>query len=102
VIAEFSPADIDWETLQPMGPISVSKWKVDFDDFEHEVVVERWKLPDKSDLVELSVKVDPGEATKASDAFLSFLAGRGLGIEDDQQTKTRGALTFFSKGTGFD
>jgi len=102
LVAEFGPAAITWDDLGPMGPIAVSKWKVGFDDFDHEIVVERWKLPDKSDLVELSIKVEPGAATKASDDFLSFLEQRGLVIEDDQQTKTRGALTFFTAGTGFD
>ena len=102
LIEEFSPANISWDALTPMGPIDVSKWKVGFDDFDYEIVVERWKLPDKSDLVELSIKAEPGKAVEASEDFLAFLTKRGLVIEEDQQTKTRGALTFFTAGTGFD
>ena len=102
LIEEFSPADISWDDLTAMGPIEVSKWKVDFDDFDYEIVVERWKLPDKSDLVELSIKTEPGKAVQASEEFLTFLTKRGLVVEEDQQTKTRGALTFFTVGTGFD
>src|SRR5690349_9552862 len=102
LIREFSPATITRDDLQPMGPIRVSKWEVEYDDFDYEVVVERWKLPDKSDLVELSVKTEPGKVGEASEEFLALLAKQGLVIDEDQQTKTRGALTYFTVGTGFD
>lgn len=102
LIAEFGPQDVGWNALTPMGPIAVQKWKIDARKLGHEIVVERWKLPDKSDLVELSIKVEPGEATAAADAFLAFLEAMGLEVSGDQQTKTRGALTFFTTGQGFD
>ena len=102
LIAEFGPQEIGWEALTTMGPIAVHKWKIDAKKLGHEIVVERWKLPDKSDLVELSIKVAPGEATEAEEAFMALLAAMGLEISGDQQTKTRGALTFFSTGQGFD
>jgi len=102
LVAEFGPPDVGWDDLTMMGPIAVSKWKAEFEDFDHEIVAERWKLPDGSDLVELSIKVEPGQATQASSDFMAFLEGHGLEIGGDQQTKTRGALTYFTSGTGFD
>lgn len=102
LISEFGPREVGWEALTPMGPIAVQKWKISARKLGHEIVVERWKLPDKSDLVELSIKVAPGEATVAADAFLGFLEAMGLEISGDQQTKTRGALTYFTTGQGFD
>jgi hypothetical protein len=93
---------VGWEALTAMGPIAVQKWKIDPKRLGQEVVVERWRLPDKSDLVELSIKVEPGEATVAADAFMAFLEALGVEVEGDQQTKTRGALTFFTTGQGFD
>lgn len=102
LVAEFAPRGIEWEALMPMGPIAVNKWKTEWEDFPHEVTVERWELPDGSDLVELSIKVEPGEASSAYDVFLDGLATQGLTIEDDQQTKTRGAFTYFTTGKGFD
>ena len=102
LIQEFGPADVGWDDLVAMGPIAVSKWTAEWDEFGHEVVVERWLLPDKSDLVELSIKVEPGQATTASDEFLAFLESIGLEVDGDMQTKTRGALTFFTTGEGFD
>jgi len=102
LIAEFGPKEVGWEALTPMGPIAVQKWKIDPKKLGHEVVVERWRLPDKSDLVELSIKVQPGQATAAADSFLSYLESLGVEVGGDQQTKTRGALTFFTTGQGFD
>lgn len=102
LIAEFGPKEVGWDALVPMGPIAVQKWKMGAKRLGHEVVVERWKLPDTSDLVELSIKVAPGEATAAADAFLAFLGAMGMEVSGDQQTKTRGALTFFTTGQGFD
>jgi hypothetical protein len=102
LIAEFGPETVGWEALTPLGPIAVQKWKLDPKKLGHEVVVERWKLPDKSDLVELSIRVEPGDATAAADAFRAFLEALGLEVSGDQQTKTRGALTYFTTGQGFD
>jgi hypothetical protein len=102
LITEFGPADVGWDALTVMGPIEVRKWKVELDDFEHEIVAEAWKLPDASDLVELSIKVEPGQASDAAAAFTALLEGRGLDVSGDMQTKTKGALRFFTTGTGFD
>lgn len=102
LIAEFGPTDVGWDGLTTMGPIQVQKWKVAAKKLGREIVAERWKLPDGSDLVELSIKVEPGEATEAAGDFTSYLESLGLDVGGDQQTKTRGALTFFTTGKGFD
>ena len=102
LITEFGPKDVGWDALTTMGPIKVHKWKVDAKELGREVVAERWKLPDGSDLVELSIKVEPGEATGAAEAFTRYLESLGLDVDGDQQTKTRGALTYFTTGKGFD
>lgn len=102
LIESFGPDHVDWDDLVAMGPIAVSKWKVEWEGFDHEVVVERWLLPDNSDLVELSTKVPPAEASTAAQEFLDLLTSFGLEVDGDQQTKTRGALTFFTTGEGFD
>ena len=102
LIEEFGPADVGWDTLTVMGPIDVQKWKVDFPGFPHDVVAERWILPDGSDLVELSITVRPGEAADTTTDFSEFLAKHGLDVDGDQQTKTKGALAFFTAGKSFD
>lgn len=101
LLEAFGPREVGWDDLVIMGPIDVRKWKVEFDGFAHEVTAERWILPDRSDLIELSIKVEPGEAGPAADAFTAFLEGRGLDVGGDQHTKARGALLFFTAGVGF-
>lgn len=102
LIADFGPPDVGLDALTTMGPIAVQKWKVDPSALEYEVVAERWKLPDGSDLVELSIKVEPEDATRAHEDFMDYLESRGIEVSGDQQTKTRGALAFFTTGEGFD
>ena len=74
------------------------QWKLEPKGFPHEVTVEEWVLPDGSDLVELSIKVDPKDAAGAGADFDAFLRSRGIDPEGDQQTKTRAALRYFTDG----
>ena len=69
-------------------------------DFDYEVTIEEWVLPDDSDLVELSVKAEPGSAAQASKAFMELLRSRHIDTDGDQQTKTRSALRYFTTGVG--
>ena len=101
LIDEHAPAEIVWEDLAVLGPVEVRKWEVQPEDFDYEVTIEEWVLPDDSDLVELSVKVDPADAAKANDAFKELPRGRGIDTEGDAQTKTR-ALRYFTTGVGIE
>ena len=53
-------------------------------------------------LVELWIKVEPGEAATATDEFLEFLRRNGFDTEGDPQTKTRAAPRYFTTRVGFD
>jgi hypothetical protein len=89
-------ADQDRDRLRPLGPVQVHKWEVDHKELDNEVTVEEWVLPDRSDLVELSIKVDPNEAVEANERFVDYLRSRGFDTEGGQQTKTRAALEYFT------
>jgi hypothetical protein len=102
LIEQYGPKGIDVDSLTVLGPVDVSRWKVEPEGLDWEVTIERWVLPDRSDLVELSVKADPNEAGDAATAFLEFLQTRGLDIAGDQQTKTKAALRYFTTGKGID
>lgn len=43
-----------------LGPIEVEKWEWRPPGFPHEASIEEWVLPDKSDFLELSIKVAYG------------------------------------------
>jgi len=102
LILEHAPAEVSWEDLTVLGPVQVRKWKLDPKAFAHDITAEEWVLPDGSDLIELSIKVEPGESDTASEEFLAFLRSKSFDTEGDQQTKTRGALRFFTTGEGLD
>jgi hypothetical protein len=89
-------APVDWERLRLLGPVNVHKGEFEPKDLGHEVTVEEWVLPDRSDLVEISIKVDPNEAVEANERFVDFLRSRGFDTEGEQQTKTRTALEYLT------
>lgn len=102
LLEEHAPAGISWDDLTVLGPVDVRKWEVQPEGFDYEVTIEEWVLPDDSDLVELSVKAESADASKAKNAFVELLHGRGIDTEGDAQTKTRAALRYFTTGIGIE
>jgi hypothetical protein len=98
LIREYKPEAVSWDDLKVLGPIEVEKWEWNPPGFPHEVTIEEWVLPDKSDFLELSIKVDPEEAIEAGDAFRTLLVEHKLDPDGDSQAKTRWALAFFTRG----
>jgi hypothetical protein len=97
LLEEHAPAEVGWDRLSVLGPIEVRKWETTPKDFAREITVEEWVLPDGSDLVEISVKVEPAETAGAKVEFDDYLRSRGVDTRGDQQTKTRTALTYFTR-----
>ena len=56
-----------------------------------------WLYPDGSRVLELSTKCAPAEAFQVAAEARSFLAGKGVDLSGEQQTKTRKALQYFAK-----
>ena len=84
------------DELSVLGPIFVLKLKLNPDGFSRRLVVEMWLYPDGSRVVELSTKCLPGEGLAVATEAREFLAAKGIEVSEDQQTKTRTALEFFS------
>jgi hypothetical protein len=78
LIREYKPDKVSWDDLNVLGPIEVEKWEWKAPGFPHEVTIEEWVLPDKSDFLELSIKVNPKEAIEAGDAFGALLVEHKL------------------------
>jgi hypothetical protein len=97
LIREYKPKGVAWDGLDVLGPVDVRKWEWDPKGFPHDVTIEEWVLPDKSDFIELSIKVDPDEAIGAATSFRDLLVARELDPDGDQQAKTRWALEFFTR-----
>ena len=75
------------------------RWKFRNEGLPYELCVEEWRLPDKRNVIEVSIKVKPPEAAAAQAALDGFLAELGIALETRQQTKTLTALEYFATGT---
>jgi hypothetical protein len=98
--AEHAPEGVGLDDLTVMGPIMVFKLKVTPPDLQRRVVGEMWVYPDGSRIVELSTKCTPSEPFQVAAEVKAFLAKRGISMRDEQRTKTRAALDFFTGDRG--
>jgi hypothetical protein len=94
--AEHAPAGLGLDDLAVLGPVTVMKLKFRPPDLGRRLVAEVWVYPDGSRLLELSTKCSPSEPFQVAAETRAFLAGRGIDIASEQQTKTRTALAFFA------
>src|SRR5262245_29957124 len=97
--AEHAPEGIGLDDLTVLGPIPTLRLKTRPEGFGRKLVGELWLYPDGSQIVELSTKALPSEAFQAAAETRGFLAGIGVDLEAEQQTKTKTALEFFTKNT---
>lgn len=96
--AEHAPKGIELDKLAILGPINVLKLKFRPPDFYHRrFVAELWNYPDGSRILELSTKCPPHEAFEVAAETKAYLAGHGMDLFAEQQTKTRVALEFFAR-----
>ena len=95
--AEHAPEGIELDDLSVLGPIFVLKLKYLPKAFDRRLVAEMWLYPDGSRILELSTKCAPDEAFQVAAETRSFLAGKGVDLGGEQETKTRKALEFFCR-----
>jgi hypothetical protein len=97
LVAAYAPEGIGLDALEVLGPVDARKWELDdLDGFPYTLYVEEWSLPDATHFIELSFKVDPGEADAAQAAFRAFLTGKHVTVGGDQTPKTPRVLEFFA------
>jgi hypothetical protein len=95
--AAHAPEGLKLDDLSILGPIFVLKLRWAPAGYERKLVAELWLYPDNSMILELSTKCAPSETFDVSAETIAFLEQRGVGLTGDQQTKTKKALTFFSR-----
>jgi hypothetical protein len=95
--AENAPEGLALDDLSVLGPIFVLKLKFSPEGYDRKLVAEMWMYPDNSRILELSTKCVPSEAFQAAAEARVYLAGQGVDLEGEQETKTRKALEFFSE-----
>ncbi|HEV3351697.1 MAG TPA: hypothetical protein VG076_02170 [Acidimicrobiales bacterium] len=87
---------IDLDSLNVLGPITLLKLKFSPKELGRRMVAEAWFYPDGSRILELSTKCAPSEAFQVAAETKACLAGHGVDLTGEQQTKTSTALKFFS------
>ena len=95
--AAHAPAGLSLDDLSILGPIFVLKLNFQPKEFGRRMVAELWFYPDGSRILELSTKCTAADAFQVAAEARSFLAGKGVNLNGRQETKTKAALTFFSK-----
>jgi hypothetical protein len=93
-----APEGIGLDDLSVLGPINVFKLKSPPGPYGRRLVVELWLYPDYSRILELSTKVAPAETFQAVAQGRAFLAEKGLDLTGEQQTKTKTALRYYTRG----
>lgn len=92
-----APEGLHLDDLLTLGPINVLKIKYSPTGFDRRLAVEMWVYPDGSRILELSTRCGVSEPFQVAAQARAFLASRGIEIGSGQTTKTRAALSFFSK-----
>ena len=92
-----APDGLSLDDLAILGPIFVLKVRLTPKELGRRLVGEAWLYPDGSRILELSTKCAPSEAFQVAAEARAFLAGRGVDLSGDQETKTRKALDVFAK-----
>ncbi len=93
-----APEGVALDDLSILGPIFVLKYRFAPEDLGRRLVTEVWLYPDGSRILELSTRCGTTEAFQVAAEARAFLAGRGVDLTGEQQTKTRKALEFFTEG----
>jgi hypothetical protein len=75
----------------------VFKLKFSPEELRRRMVAELWLYPDGERILELSTKCAPNEGFQVAAETLAYLAGRGVDLYGEQQTKTKTALEYFSR-----
>ncbi len=89
---------IGLDDLAILGPIFVLKLRFVPEELGRRLVAEMWIYPDGSRVLELSTRCGTTEAFQVAAELRAFLAGRGVALSGEQQTKTRKALEYFANG----
>ena len=87
---------VELDDLSILGPIFVLKLRFTPEELGRRLVAEMWIYPDGSRVLELSTRAETNEAFQVAAEARAFLAGRGIDLSGEQETKTKKALEYFA------
>ena len=95
--AAHAPEGMKMKDLSILGPIFVLKQNFTPADLGKRLTAELWFYPDGSRILELSTKCTADDAFQVATEARLYLTEKGVTLNGRQETKTKAALTFFSK-----
>ena len=87
---------VELDDLSMLGPIFVLKLRFTPPELGRRVVAEMWLYPDGSRVLELSTRAETNMAFQVAAEARAYLAGQGIDLSGEQQTKTKKALEYFA------
>ncbi|HEV8105177.1 MAG TPA: hypothetical protein VGP69_15710 [Gaiellaceae bacterium] len=100
LFAAHAPEGVGLDDLTILGPIFVLKLRFFPPQLGRRLVAEMWLYPDGSRILELSTRCETHEAFQVAAETRAFLAGQGIDLSAEQETKTRRALEYFAGARG--
>ena len=95
--AAHAPDGLKLKDLSVLGPIFVLKQNFTPPELARRLTAELWFYPDGSRILELSTKCTAADAFQVAAEARAFLTEKGVSLDGRQETKTKAALTYFSK-----
>jgi hypothetical protein len=95
--AAHAPDGLKLKELSVLGPVFVLKQTLVPKELGRRVVAELWLYADNSRILELSTKCTAADAFQAATECRLYLEQKGVNLDGRQETKTKAALTYFSK-----
>jgi hypothetical protein len=87
---------VELDDLSMLGPIFVLKLRFTPEELGRRIVAEMWIYPDGSRVLELSTRAETNLAFQVAAEARAYLAGQGIDLSGEQQTKTKKALEYFA------
>ena len=87
---------IDFDRLVVLGPLRAHRWQFEDPACPWEITAELWIRDDGQRMLEASIKAPAAQAAVAIAGFMALLAEVGADKDNEQQTKTRWALSYYA------
>jgi hypothetical protein len=95
-IEKTAKRKIDFDTLVVLGPLRAHRWRFEDPGCPWPITAELWIREDRQRMMEMSIKAPAVQAAAAVGGFMAFLAEVGAERDNEQQTKTRWALSYYA------
>lgn len=87
---------IEFDRLVALGPLRAHRWQFEDPACPWRITAELWIREDGQRMLEASIKAPAVQAAVAIAGFMAFLAEVGADKDNEQQTKTRWALSYYA------